>query len=52
MAYQINVACTVVSGPDPISGRCKVRLDGGGVLPANMRLLGPKGLEPEPEPEL
>ena len=47
---------TVASGPDPIS---KVRLDGGGnggrplgLLPANLRLLGPEGLEPEPEPEL
>ena len=50
---------TVASGPDPISGRYKVRLDGGGnggrllgLLPANLRLLGPEGLEPEPEPEL
>ena len=50
---------TVASGPDPISGRYKVRLDGGGnggkllgLLPANLRLLGPEGLEPEPELEL
>ena len=44
---------TVASGPDPISGRYKVQLDGGGnggrplgLLPANLRLLGPEGLEP------
>ena len=50
---------TVASRPDPISGRYKVRLDGGGnggrplgLLPANLRLLGPEGLEPEPELEL
>ena len=48
----------VVSGPDPSSGRYNVRLDGGanggrplGLLPANLRLLGPEGLEPEPEQE-
>ena len=36
-----------------------MRLDGGGnggrslgLLPANLRLLGSEGLEPEPEPEL
>ena len=46
---------TVASGPDPSSGRYKVRLDGGGnggrplgLLPANLRLLGPEGFEPEP----
>ena len=51
---------TVASGPDPIPGRYKVQLDGGGnggrplgLLPANLQLLGPEGLEPEPsEPNL
>ena len=59
-AAQHNGKCgAVASGPDPISGRYKVRLDDGGnggrslaLLPANLRLLGPEGLEPEPEPEL
>ena len=46
---------TVASGPDPISGRYKVRLDGEGnggrplgLLPANLRLLGPRGFKLEP----
>ena len=46
---------TVASGPDLSSGRYKVRLDGGGnggrpigLLPANLRLLGPRGFKLEP----
>ena len=56
---RLHLVDRVLMWAGPSSGRYKVRLDGGGnggrplgLLPVNLRLLGPKGLEPEPEPEL